>query len=136
MQFERFYSLNNCEVACFAHLHHLAFQLTFTNLVKRLAWCDDFTQIIMLIAVRPLYRVFPSDGGSPPPHSGVLKSDGGSPPPLSGVFPSDGRSLPLLPSRMQSLCSELDFESSSVISRGLTGSAPIQSCLHINMEHI
>jgi hypothetical protein len=111
MQFERCYSLNNCEVAWFAHLHHLAFQLTFTNLGKRLAWCDDFTHIIMLIAVCPLYRVFPSDGGYPPP--------------LSGVFPSDGRSPPPLPSRMQSLCSKLDFESSSVISRGLTGSAPI-----------
>ena len=109
MQFERFYSLNNCEVAWFAHLHHLAFQLTFTNLGKRLTWCDDFTQIIMLIAVRFLYRVFPSYGGSSPPLSGVLTSNGRSPPSLSEVFPSDGGSPPPLLSRMQSLCSELDF---------------------------
>jgi hypothetical protein len=115
--------LNHCEVAWFAHLHHLDFQPTLPNLGKHLAWCDDFTQIIMLIAVRPLYRVFPSDGGSPPSLSGVLTTDVGSPPPLSGVFPSDGGSPPPLPSRMQSLCSKLDFESSSVISRGLTGSA-------------
>ncbi len=37
-------------------------------------------------------------------------------------FPSNGASPPPLPSRMQSLRSELDFESSSVISRGLPGS--------------
>ena len=99
MQFERFYSLNHCEVAWFAHLHHLDIRpTTLPNLGKYLAWCDDFTQIIMLIAVRPLYRVFPSDGGSPPLLSGVLMSDGGSPPPLFRVFPSDGGSPPPLPS--------------------------------------
>ena len=77
----------------------------------------------MLIAVSSLYRVFPFDGESPPPLSGVLTVDGGFHTPLSGVFPTDGGFPPPLPSRMQSLCSELDFESSSVISRGLTGSA-------------
>ncbi len=36
MQFERFYSLNICEVVWFAHLHHLDFWLTLPNLGKRL----------------------------------------------------------------------------------------------------
>jgi hypothetical protein len=63
----------------------------------------------MLIAVRFLYRVFPSYVGSSSPLSGVLTSNGRSPPSLSEVFPSDGGSPPPLLSRMQSLCSELDF---------------------------
>ncbi len=54
------------------------------------AWCDDFTQIIMLIAGCPLDYGVPSDGGSPPLLSRVLTSDGGSPSPLTGVYPSDG----------------------------------------------
>jgi hypothetical protein len=38
MQFERFYSLNHCEVVWFAHLYHLDFWLILPNLGKRLGW--------------------------------------------------------------------------------------------------
>jgi hypothetical protein len=34
MQFERFYSLNCCEVVWLAHLHHLDFWLTLPNMGK------------------------------------------------------------------------------------------------------
>jgi hypothetical protein len=38
MQFERFYSLNKSIVAWFAHLYHVGFQPTLTNLGKCLWW--------------------------------------------------------------------------------------------------